>query len=270
MAQQLELFGSDQPASPPADARRQVAPERAPVAEKRLIQSKADLLRAELQAQISFLVQLTITNNSSTMMSLRFNPAGTVARLRLHHMFLDAPPTVRRALASWVRRPKSGGPGKVLDAFIRAEQHKVAARPPRAIRIRTAGTYHDLRRLFDEVNAAHFGGAIRCAITWGKMPSRGRRRSIRFGSYVPGDEIIRMHPLLDQDFVPDFFVRYIVFHEMLHAELGIEELPSGRRAIHPPAFRKREEAYPDYARAVAWMENSRNLGRLLRHPAPRG
>ena len=98
------------------------------------------------------------------------------------------------------------------------------------------------------------------------MPTQRRRRSIRFGSYTPVDELIRIHPYLDQAFVPEFFVRYIVFHEMLHAHMGIEETPNGRRRIHPPAFRRREEEYGDYDRAVAWMNDESNLRRLLRAP----
>src|SRR5690606_9202221 len=112
----------------------------------------------------------------------------------------------------------------------------------------------DLQQLYDEVNRTEFEGAVDCGITWGRLPTRRRRRSIRFGSYSPKEHLIRIHPYLDQAFVPAFFVRYIVFHEMLHAVMGIEELPSGRRAIHPPAFKRREEQYPDFARAVRWLE----------------
>ena len=64
--------------------------------------------------------------------------------------------------------------------------------------------------------------------------------------------------------MPDFFVRYIVFHEMLHAELGIETSPTGRRCIHSRAFNRRERQYADYARASAWDKQPANLRRLLR------
>ena len=51
---------------------------------------------------------------------------------------------------------------------------------------------------------------------------------------------------------------------MLHALLGVKEGPSGRREVHPKRFRCLEQSYPDYERAVAWMETPRNLRRLLR------
>ena len=68
--------------------------------------------------------------------------------------------------------------------------------------------------------------------------------------------------------MPRYFVRYIIFHEMLHAFLDIDESASGRRSIHPPRFKRMEKAYPDYGRALAWMENPRHLNRLL-HPRKR-
>ena len=94
--------------------------------------------------------------------------------------------------------------------------------------------------------------------------TRRRRRSIRFGSYSPGPRLIRIHPLLDQDFVPRYFVRYIVFHEMLHAHLGLVESPSGRTLSHTHEFNQIERAYPDFHRAEAWQRNSANLRKLLR------
>ena len=94
-------------------------------------------------------------------------------------------------------------------------------------------------------------------------PCSSRRRSIRFGSYSAQENVIRIHPLLDQDFVPQYFIRYIVFHEMLHAFLGAHESSSGRRRVHTREFRRRERAYPDYARAVEWESKESNLRRLL-------
>jgi hypothetical protein len=40
---------------------------------------------------------------------------------------------------------------------------------------------------------------------------------------------------------------------------------NGRRVVHGLDFRRRERAYPDYARAKAWED--RNLSLLLSSPA---
>ncbi|MCF6284990.1 MAG: hypothetical protein L3K26_07355 [Candidatus Hydrogenedentes bacterium] len=229
-------------------------------------QQRADALHRVLSDTTGVKIRLRITNNSSTMMSLRYEHVGGTALVGLHHMFLDAPDSIRKALGSWIVRPRAKVAGKKIDAFIAEQRHLIAARTPREIVLRTAGRYIDLVDLYTAVNAEEFEGSVTTPITWGRMPTRRRRRSIRFGSFAPGDDVIRIHPYLDQKFVPEFFIRYIVFHEMLHAHMGIEEGPTGRRRIHPPAFRQREAAYDDYERAVAWMEDESNLRRLLRAP----
>lgn len=242
---------------PPEPARRGPSPEDD-------IMRRADELYADLKRETGLTIQLRITDNRSTIMSMRVSRTTGVTKLGLHHLFLDAPPPVRRALAQWVRRPKAKQPGGVLDRFIKSQEHRIRPREPRAVACQTQGRFHDLAQLYEEVNREEFEGEVDCPITWGKMPKVSRsRRSIRFGSYTPGDHIIRIHPLLDQDFVPRFLVRYIVFHEMLHAHMGIEELPGGRRSVHPPAFRARERAYDDFNRASEWIENPKNLKQLL-------
>lgn len=250
----------DKPA-PGCPTDREVAQSRA---RGRSLQDLADGLREGLCEATSLDIRLRITNNSSTMMSLRYGSGGDVVNVGLHYMFLEAPKEIRKALAQWVLRPKGKVAGRKLEAFIADRQHLIVARPSRPAAVRTSGRYFDLRMLYDAVNAAEFEGAVKAPITWGKMPTLKRRRSIRFGSYSPGEDLIRIHPLLDQEFVPHFFVRYIVFHEMLHAFMGIEEGDDGRRKIHPPAFRVREGAYPDFKRAVRWMDEEKNLRKLLR------
>jgi len=34
--------------------------------------------------------------------------------------------------------------------------------------------------------------------------------------------------------------------------------------VHTPRFNELEQAYPDYERALNWMNNPRNMSRLLR------
>lgn len=273
-AQQLEFGFIEEASSVPALRTVERPPEPAPcmavaapvTAPAQDLQHAADRLHAELVARSGLEIRLRITNNSSTMMTIRYEAGGRRAILGLHHMFLGAPEDIRKALAAWTLKPNAKVPGRKLQAFIEAQRHLITRRAPRPVTTRTRGDCYDLRELFDQVNQECFDGEVTSPITWGKMPAGGRRRSIRFGSYSPGEDLIRIHPLLDQDFVPGFFIRYIVFHEMLHAHMGIEESPSGRRKIHPPAFRRREAAYKDYDRALAWMENEKNLRRLLRTP----
>lgn len=220
-------------------------------------------LRRELETHTGLELRLKITDNRSSVMFVRHDRLSASAQVRLHRMFLEAGDPVVRALATWIRSPRARKAGGVLNAFIREHTHLLRAAPVKTPDCTPQGAHYDLRALYDAVNQAHFDGRVTAPITWGRMPNERRRRSIRFGSYSPREPLIRIHPLLDQDFVPEYFVRYIVFHEMLHADLGIEESESGRRRIHTAEFRRRERAYPDYDRAVAWQAHPPNLRKLL-------
>ena len=61
---------------------------------------------------------------------------------------------------------------------------------------------------------------------------------------------MRVHPLLDDDRVPRFFVEYIVFHELLHAVVPAEK-SGGRRYDHSVTYRKLERSFPRYDEARA-------------------
>ena len=206
-------------------------------------------------------LELHLTNNHYSMISVRRKADGY--RLRLHRMFVGAEARIMRALARYVvhndRRASA-----LLGEFIERHQHIIRRqeRRPRNFTLRTAGRHHDLQAIFDRLNVDRFGGVLDARITWGAVASRrSRRRSIKMGSYAVEDRIIRIHPALDQDFVPDYFVAWIVFHEMLHGKHEVRR-EHGRRRFHTPAFVEEERTFPDFPRACAWEKQ--NLDRLLR------
>jgi hypothetical protein len=65
---------------------------------------------------------------------------------------------------------------------------------------------------------------------------------------------VRIHPVLDQPAVPVWFVRYVLFHELLHAVLPPRRGRGSRWIHHGAEFRRRERDYADYARAIAWED----------------
>jgi hypothetical protein len=229
-----------------------------------LLWRDAEGLRADLEARTGFRVHLTITDNTSTLMSVKQDRARRAAKLRVHHMFLSAEDSVIQALAEWIKRPRSKRHDGSLNRFLDDHADRVRSRPRPPAAVNAQGRHFDLASLFDEVNAAQFDRAVTAAITWGAVPVKRRRRSIRFGSFHAAQNLIRIHPLLDQAFVPRYFIRYIVFHEMLHAALDREQPGSGRRRVHPAAFKRRERAYPDYDRAMACENDPKTLRKLLR------
>jgi hypothetical protein len=123
------------------------------------------------------------------------------------------------------------------------------------------GRYHDLDAILAELCQRYFPNCAEVRIGWGRWSGRARPRSIRFGTYRPDSQAIRIHPALDQAFVPGYFVEFIVYHELLHHVIPPRRV-NGRYQIHSPEFHRRERAFLAYAEAIAWRQQ--HLRRLLR------
>lgn len=206
--------------------------------------------------------QLRFNNNSSTVISLR-ERYGRL-ELSLHHMFIEAGPAVLAALAEYLRGSRAGA--SVLEDFI--EQNRDRLDRSRRSEPQPRGRRFDLEGIRDALGRAYFGGPVQVPIGWGvdRRAARRRARSIRLGSYSFEDGVVRIHPALDQDFVPPCVVVFVVYHELLHFVLGAVRRGS-RRLVHTREFRERERRFVHHERAVRW--EAANLDRLLGRPRPK-
>ncbi len=211
---------------------------------------RASALAEKLAKLLDEQVRLTVTDNTSTMLS--FRRQRSVVSYRVHRMFLDAPPDVVRALADYAAKGRRGA-GEVIDAYV--QQNEARVRRARAARqaqgLDPFGRIHDLQAMYDALNTRFFQGSIDARIGWGREAPEGRRRSIKMGTYFHDARVIRIHPALDREEIPAYFVRFVIFHEMLHQAIP-PRLVGGRRISHSAEFRACERAYPDYERAIAW------------------
>lgn len=240
---------------------------KAPVVPSEVLDAQ-DSLERRIRAHLSRgRVQVTLTDNRYTMISVRRIAARPEDRaaagrargaerryeVRLHHMFADADPVITRALAHYIA-DNDAAASRILGDFIDANAGHVRGRARRAPTqvIFTAGEHHDLREIFEELNARYFDNRIDAAITWGPRSGRPRRRnSIKMGSYSVEDRLIRIHRSLDRGFVPRFFVAWIVFHEMLHQIHDIR-VKNGRREFHSKEFLAAEAGFELYDEARLW------------------
>ena len=205
---------------------------------------------------------LTLTDNRSVLLS--FRRARGVVQLRLHRMFLHAPLLVVRALARGLRRTNRRADGEVRR-FMNDNLHRVR-RVPRALPpIIAGGRFHHLGAVFERLNERFFGGKMKVPLTWGRGGGRARRGGLTFGSYDPVLGLIRIHPVLDRREVPIYFLESVVYHEMLHHQLGGVPDSAGRTVYHSRAFREAEARYPCHREALAWEKE--NLPLLLRASA---
>ncbi len=232
--------------------------ERPPTRQETLARARAMAARIAEILGPELKVLLTVHDNRSTMISFRRQPP--LLKIRAHHMFLEAPVEVVRAIADYAGRGKTQA-GVELDDFIAAQQKRIRAMPTKLTLLESRGKCFDLHDLFVSMNAAHFENAVVARIGWGRNTSKRRRKSIRLGVYDHKAREIRIHPALDRPDVPRFFVEFIVFHEMLH-QLFPSDRDTGRHVHHPRAFRDRERGFPKYAAAMAWERQ--HLQELLR------
>ena len=86
------------------------------------------------------------------MVSFRREGAGI--QLRIHHLFLGAPPEVVAALADFARPGRRAGrqeASRRIDGWIRTHRDRIA--PPRTGRLHARGRVHDLQAILDRLNA---------------------------------------------------------------------------------------------------------------------
>ena len=227
---------------------------------------RGDQLQRYLQRTVARRVALTLDDDRQAIVKAESTGEDAIA-LRLHGSFLDAPNRILRALVRFLRRPEPHLHRRVQRLYRGAGLARVGG-GPRAVVLRHRGLHFDLKEVFDSLNSRHFDGQIRAFVTWGRRTrARRRSRSIHFGSYNWARGVIRIHPDLDRGFVPRYFLESVLFHEMLHAHLGIAEGRRGRRDAHGSAFRRLEHDWPGYERARMWERA--HLHRFLLGDRPR-
>lgn len=219
------------------------------------------LLQRRLSAAATEPVLLTITDNRRSM--IRHSRRDGLLRVRVHHMFVDAPVPVQEALVRYVVDGDREA-SNLVGRFINANMHRIRAQRRQRTRLTTRGEHHDLLAIFQQLNEKYFEGRVDAVITWARKPSPrrdGARKAIKLGSYSAVDRLIAVHPVLDKPWVPGYFVAFVVYHEMLH-HLVPSVRDSGRAVLHPPVFRQHEKRFRYYERASAWERA--HVGRLLR------
>ncbi len=181
--------------------------------------------------------------------------------VRLSDIFRDAPANVQRALAFILvakllrRRPPQMHERIYRDYATSPHVLRAAdlARRQRGRKLISSprGSYHNLDRLFARLNRRYFADELeKPTLTW----SQRRTRRI-LGHHDPVHNTIVISKTLDAADVPEWFVEYILYHEMLHIKHPAR-LVNGRRLYHTKAFRAEEARYPLYAEAQEWLNHT--------------
>jgi hypothetical protein len=210
--------------------------------------SKNDL-KDFLERMIGRSLSLVLTDNSTSMLSIRtINGSITV---RMHRMFLSAGEDILREMAVFIKTRRGRTP--LVRKFISENRNclKKTERSSSATCMRTQGRFYNLREIFGDINQEYFQGSITASISWGKASVRRLVRKRTLGTYCRTTHTIRINPVLDRRSIPLYFIRYVVYHEMLHSNIK-EEKRNGRRSVHSAEFREKERLFREYQNAVSW------------------
>ena len=115
---------------------------------------------------------------------------------------------------------------------------------------------YDLQSIYDKIKGEFFPPDYEAAIRWGRAPGRGRYRHITFGTYDLRKNLVRIHPWLDDEKVPLYFIEFVVYHEMLHAVCPPQIDGRGCCRFHTAEFRRREKLFPQFDLAKEWEKGS--------------
>ncbi len=197
-------------------------------------------------------VKIRINDNHSTMLSVKWEPECT--KVSIHRIFLEAPQNIMDAVACHIRK-KNSVVAPTVKAYIEDKLRTLdySSQIDRT-RLSTKGNVYDLQALYEEINATYFDNQVNITITWFGNPNHRSKSKVTFGLYYEPLRLIKIHRMMDRRFFPEYFVKFVIYHEMLHHVSPSYYDDKGRHRIHTKEFKQLEKKFRDFERAEAWLE----------------
>lgn len=210
----------------------------------------------QLENTIGIKLRLKINDNRSTMLSVKWEPDCT--KVSLHRMFLQAPKNVMQALACYLK-----GEHKKLAPSIKAYiEHNLQrldySHQLDLSELETQGRVYDLKKIYQHINHEYFEQPLGLHITWFGERRRRVCNRLTFGLYHDPLRLIKINRLLDNKNFPDYFVAYVIYHEMLHYVCPTYVDENGYKHIHSKAFKEREKKFKFFSQAQEWIQDNQN------------
>jgi hypothetical protein len=210
------------------------------------------ILQKKLESSSGLKLKLTINDNRSTMLSVKWEPDCT--KVSLHRIFLQAPKNVMEALACYLRREdKIIAPS--VKAFIEANLQKLDySHLLDRKKLCSQGSVYNLQKIYNGLNEEYFQGKLNLLITWFGKPMQRNRSRVTFGLYYDPLRLIKINRLLDHPSFPDYLISYVIYHEMLHHVCPAYFDDKGQHHIHSKEFKEKEVKFRYYDLAQNWIK----------------
>ena len=177
-------------------------------------------------------------------------------RIQAHEGFVGAQEQVIEALVITLLTGKEGKDGKgqsylsMIKAYTQSSAFRSIASEldivVNADSSSSLGQHFNLEIIFDKVNRTYFEGKMaKPNLTWNKTLTHRK-----FGHYQAAKDTVMVSISLDQATVPAYVVEFVMYHELLHKQLGITT-SKGRQYAHTRAFREAEARFRKHRQAEA-------------------
>lgn len=219
--------------------------------------NEAMTFQEELENSTGMKLRLKINDNRSTMLSVKWEP--DYAKVSLHRMFLQAPKNIMQALACYLKgEHKQLAPS--IRAYIETNLQKLDySSQLDTCKLQTKGKVYDLKDVYGSLNKEYFNDKLNLNITWFGKPQQTNKSRITFGLYHDPLKLIKINRLLDSNHFPEYFVCYVVYHEMLHYVCPTYVDENGQKHIHSREFKMKEKEFSHYTLAKEWIHDNQQF-----------
>jgi hypothetical protein len=176
--------------------------------------------------------------------------------IEAHEGFVGAPQDVIEALVRVTLAGKQASKDKTYLSKVKAYSFSQAYKLIASSQITEAsqngacsqGQHFDLEKIFHKVNQTYFNGQMtRPTIQWNKTLTHRK-----FGHYQANSDTIMISISLDRASTPAYVLEFVMFHELLHKQLGVVT-HNGRRYAHTKAFREAEAKFAKQKQAQSFL-----------------
>lgn len=218
-----------------------------------------DQFQKELSDKARLKLDLVINENRSTMLSI-LDKTHKSARVSIHRMFLEAPEEVLSAVADFIRDRKTEKPATAtindyIHSNLKNYNYKHLLKEEN---LQQEGNFYNLQQLYNSINQEYFDGKLQLSITWYGNNSKTRSHTFTFGQYLESLKLIKIHKKLDSAKCPEYFIRFVIYHEMLHNVYPPYVDETGKSRIHGPEFKQAEKQFKEYQKAKDWEKKYRH------------
>lgn len=216
------------------------------------------LLKQHLEKNSRKKFEFKINNNRSTMLSVRWEPDRTF--VSMHQMFLNAPQHVMEDLACYFKRENTALSSTIKEFIENGYKKLDYAHTVDRNKLQTEGETYDLQKIYEQLNDKYFDGKLNLSITWFGKRGQKNRTKINFGLYYDSLKLIKVNRIMDDSLFPEYVVRFVVYHEMLHHVCPSYYDERGIHRIHSKEFKALEKQFYHYKAAQVWIkENTADL-----------